>query len=198
MQPKPNESTTIVISRALDRLKAGDEKARDELIERSQQRMLALSRRYLRRFESARQISDTLDVRQAAVMRLMTALKTVTPNDSRHFFALASQQIRWALLTLCREVQRRVATGGAADETLDPASLQAPDPTRDRPEAWIDFVSLHEALERIDQDLREVVDLYIIQELPRSEVAQVLGVSERQVNRLWLRARVELGRMLAN
>jgi RNA polymerase sigma factor (sigma-70 family) len=197
MESKPPQSTTVVVASLVARLQAGDPTARAQLIERCQHRIEALAHKYLRQFAAVRQISDTGDVRQVAAMRLMTTLENMTPNDARHFFALTSQQIRWTLLSMCREIERR-ADGLGAGTTLDPSEVEAPHATRNAHDARLELIALYEALDKLDKDLREVVDLYIIQELPRAEVAELLGISERQVNRLWLRAKVELGRLLTN
>jgi RNA polymerase sigma factor (sigma-70 family) len=66
------------------------------------------------------------------------------------------------------------------------------------PQSWLEQVEVIEAIERLPDELREVVDLYVIQDLPRAEVAELTGVSERQVNRRWIRARLALAEGLGD
>src|SRR5262245_53474222 len=155
-----DSSTTAVVGNLIERLRCGDEAARGELIARSQVRLQVLARKHMRGYPRLRRVNDTMDILQSASVRLMTALKSVKPTDARHYFALASQQIRWTLLTLGDELWPSV---DYADQS-GPADVSAP--TRHGPNRWVEFADLHDALEKLDAELREVVDLYITQELP--------------------------------
>ncbi len=55
--------------------------------------------------------------------------------------------------------------------------------------AWAEF---HAQVERLPDEEREVFDLIWYQELPQSEAAALLGVSERTVKRRWASARLRL------
>src|SRR5205814_8852309 len=68
--------TTILLQDCLDRWRAGDEKARDELIGRSCERLRRLTRTILHAdFGRVRAAEETDDVLQTAVVRLMNALR---------------------------------------------------------------------------------------------------------------------------
>ena len=72
------------------------------------------------------------------------------------------------------------------------AAAHTDDP--DRLEAWSRFHRCVESL--IDED-REVFDLLWYQGLTQGRAAQVLGLSEKTVNRRWIAARLRLNEALA-
>ena len=55
---------------------------------------------------------------------------------------------------------------------------------------------LHELVEALPDEKREIVDLLFYQGLPQSETAALLGVSERTVKRRWRAARLALQEVL--
>ena len=57
-------------------------------------------------------------------------------------------------------------------------------------------LELMEAVERLDRDEREVVDLLFFNGLTQLEAADLLGVDESTVKRRWARARVRLAKWL--
>ena len=86
----------------LDRLRAGDGSARDDLIALAQGRFVALARAMLRRYPHVRRWEETDDLLQAALMRLHRGLAVVRPEDVTHFDNLAATQIRRELIDLAR------------------------------------------------------------------------------------------------
>ena len=59
---------------------------------------------------------------------------------------------------------------------------------------WTDF---HEAIERLSEDERQMFDLLWYQELSQPAAAEILGVSERTIQRRWQLARIRLQELLA-
>ena len=66
--------TTIGIQVALEKLKHGDTKARDELIGLACRRMTVLTRKMLNDYDRLRRFEQTEDISQNAAMRLHRAL----------------------------------------------------------------------------------------------------------------------------
>src|SRR6516165_11291134 len=77
-----------------DRLRVGDDSARDRLIALAQGRFVALARAMLRRYPQVRRWEQTDDLLQAALMRLHRSLAQVRPEGVRHFDNLAAAQMR--------------------------------------------------------------------------------------------------------
>ncbi len=95
----------------LDRLRAGDEAARDDLLRIACDRLSRLARKMLRSFPVVRPWEQTDDVLQNASMRLCRALDDVKPASVRSFINLAAVQIRRELIDLRGTTTGRKAPG---------------------------------------------------------------------------------------
>ena len=197
----PFGSTTQIQLR-LDRLRAGDESARDELLKLACQRLTRLARKMLRRFPRVRRWEQTDDVLQNASMRLCQALKDVRPASVRGFINLAALQIRRELIDLARHYdgprgmgrhqvgQARMDDSGSAPRPPDtPADTDDPDHLA----TWTEF---HAQIDALPGESKEVFDLLWYQGLSQAEAATLLGVSERVVKYRWRSARLDLHQRL--
>jgi RNA polymerase sigma-70 factor (ECF subfamily) len=178
----------------LDRFRSGDTTALDELIRRSEERLRLLVRRMLHTFPDVRAHEQSGDVLQNALIRLTRALREVRPDSTADFFRLAAEQVRRELLDLARYHRRRSGVNQPLPDgssPLDPIDPNAPDP-RDL-DRW---QALHEAVNRLPGELREVFGLTFYHGWTQSEMARLLGVSDRQVRRLWRHACFRLNELL--
>jgi RNA polymerase sigma-70 factor (ECF subfamily) len=192
-------SRSLLIQGWIDRLRAGDESARVELLRCSCDRVVELTRRMLRRYERIRRWEQTDDVVQNVSMRLYRTLESVTPESTRDFFRLASLNIRRELLDLAKHYYGPQGLGTLYASTPDgstqgdnpPANSGPADLTHDpsRLEAWAEF---HRQVSALPEELREVFDLIWYQGLSRHEAAEVIGVSERTLMRRWQEARLAI------
>jgi RNA polymerase sigma factor (sigma-70 family) len=193
-------SRSVLIQGWIDRLRAGDESARAELIRCSSERLADLTHRMLRRYERLRRWEQTEDVVQNVSMRLYRTLEAVQPESTRDFLRLASMNIRRELLDLSRHyygpngLGTRHATthgGGSSDDRPDGGGRDVADPDHDpgRLEAWTEF---HRQVDALPDDEREVFDLIWYQALTRAEAASLLGISERTLLRRWQSARLAI------
>jgi RNA polymerase sigma-70 factor (ECF subfamily) len=82
--------TTTEIQLRLDRLRAGDESARDDLVKFARERLSRLARKMLRSYPSVQRWEQTDDVLQNASMRLCRSLEAVKPESVRSFISLAA------------------------------------------------------------------------------------------------------------
>ena len=82
------------------------------------------------------------------------------------------------------------STCAGPDGTVRPSAV-ASDTTHD-PERLFDWTEFHRTVEGMGDDDRKIFDLLWYQGLTQIEAAQILGVSERQVNRRWIAARLRL------
>jgi RNA polymerase sigma-70 factor (ECF subfamily) len=164
------------------RFQAGEKGTLDVLIRRTEGRLALFTRRMLAGFPAVRAREQAEDVLQNALVRLTRALRQETPRSVQDYFGLAATQIRRELLDLARSHARRPTVG----LTRDP-----PAPVDDSGELdrW---AALHEAVERLPADRREVFGLTFYHGWTQSQVAELLGVSDRQVRRLWIGACLRL------
>jgi RNA polymerase sigma-70 factor (ECF subfamily) len=181
----------------LDRMRDGDDQARNDLFAHAAERLRRLTSRMLRRFPALRRWEQTDDVLQNATLRLHRALAEMRPDSARHFYNLAAVQIRRELVDLARHhfgpqgqaAHHHTEAGLAPAEegTLEqePGDTEEPDTL----EGWTRF---HEAVETLPEEEREVFNLLWYEGLDQPGAAEVLGVGLRTVKRRWQKARLLL------
>lgn len=177
--------TTLAVQRYLSELAQleGDMPAEPvvrDLIARSVNRlhllcgaMLARSYRRLMRPPYNLQADEMLS---AVVDRLLKALREVRPTTVRQFFALANQHMRWELNDLARRLDQEapplplqeafVAGAESSSSELSPNARRMLD-----------------AIESLPEDEREVFSLVRFQGMSHPEVASILDISTKTVQR---------------
>ena len=111
-----------------------------------------------------------------------------------HFLAVAAMAMRQVLVTHAR-ARHAVKRGGAAQRE----HLTIADPVDPRTPADLDILALEEVLaqlEREDPPLARIVELRYFAGMSIEQIALVMGLSERTVNRQWRLARAELATRL--
>src|SRR5262245_52347674 len=96
-----SDSITPVQSQ-IDRLRAGDDSAREELLASTCDRLRRLTRKMLKGYPGVHRWEETDDVLQNAMLRLCRALRDVTPPTAHDYFRLAAVQVRRELIDLAR------------------------------------------------------------------------------------------------
>jgi RNA polymerase sigma factor (sigma-70 family) len=190
--------TTFIIQRYLDALPGDDdpEPIIRELLERAVGRLRLLCTSFL--YKSYPRLTrppvnlDADELLGGVVAGLLTALQKTRPPTVRRFFALANQHMRWQLNDLARRLDEQpmaaeLAEAGLAAPPQSTALGLSPDGRR-----------MLEVIEGLPEDEREVFDLVGIQGLTHPEVALVVGVSEKTVQRRLNRARLLLAERLAD
>ncbi len=193
-------SQSLRIQNCLDRLRGGDEGARDQLFTCACDRLTRLTRKMLAQNPRVRRWEETPDVMQNASLRLCRALESVVPKTAREFFGLAAEQIRRELIDLARRYYgpHGIGANHSSQIRIDPlrsntqgVEFVAADSSGD-PRALIDWVELHECVGSLPPEEREVFGLLWYHGLSQDEAATVLNVSERTVRRYWQSARIRL------
>jgi RNA polymerase sigma-70 factor (ECF subfamily) len=177
-------------------MRAGDDTARQRLIEHSCQRLRGLARKMLRRYPKVRRWEETDDVFVEAVTRLHRALATVQPESPRHFYNLAATQIRRVLIDLSRRYYGPAGIGSRHDT----AALKPEDGTpryekadaSGEPSDLMEWTEFHEQIEALPEEEGEVFNLVWYEQLTHEQAAEVLGVTTRTVRRRWQDARYRL------
>jgi RNA polymerase sigma-70 factor (ECF subfamily) len=199
----PSDRTTV-IQGWLDRLRAGDDSARAALLECAGERLVRLARKMLGRFPGVHRWEQTDDVLQNAILRLHRALEGTAPGSVRSFFNLAAVQIRRELIDLARHyasprvLLARHESGVPLDDSGGSPKARAGAAETDDPTRLVAWTEFHSQVERLADEDREVFDLLWYQGLTQGEAAEVLGVSEKTVNRRWAAARMRLGMALGD
>jgi RNA polymerase sigma-70 factor (ECF subfamily) len=189
------EHTTSVVQRYLDAL-AGDQEAEPilrALIDRAVRRLHLLCtnllyRRY-RRLTLPPLNLQPEELLGAVVERLLKAMRSIHPGTVRQFFALVNQHMRWELNDLARRLDEQPTL-----VQLDAEKVQAPSSGDSLLSA--DGQRMLQAINGLPEEEREVFDLLRIQGLTQAEVAEVVDVSVKTVQRRLHRALVLLAKEL--
>ena len=134
---------------------------------------------------------QTDEVLSAVVERLLKALNEARPATVLQFYALASQHIRWDLNDLARRLDQKIPV-----TSLDEKAVTEPESSASglSPIA----VRMLDAIEQLPEDEREVFSLVRIQDMNQNEVAELLGVSAKTVQRRLHRSLMILSEKLAD
>lgn len=184
-----SELNTTALRALVDRIQQGEASALNELLSRAAQRLERLARSMLKRYPQVRQYEQTGDVVQEASLSLLRALRELPITSTRDFYALAGEHMRRRLLDLARRHRRG---GGMAVMAETPE----PPPSDDRSDELDTWAAMHEAVEALPADQREVFALRFYHGWEQQEIADLLQVSTKTVQRLWLRGQVTLGEAL--
>lgn len=176
------------ITQLLIRARAGDPQQLAAVFEALYPELKRLASSRLRRSDLT--MTPTVLVHEFYLRLAGDALSLV---DRRHFFAAAAQSMRWILVDHARRNGADKRGGGMIQQTLDDGLVGADPP-------GIDVLALHEgldALESVNPDQRQVVELHYFAGLGFAEIAELLECSERTTHRHWERARAFLHIQLA-
>jgi RNA polymerase sigma factor (sigma-70 family) len=192
------ERTTAVLQRFLDVLQgdaASEPVIRDLLaraVDRLRQLCATLLHRSYPRLTHPPLNLETDELVGGVVAGLITALQKVRPQTVRQFFALANQHMRWQLNDLARLLDERprlaaVSESGVVTPPESSGSCLSQDARR-----------MLQAIDSLPEEDREVFELVRIQGLTHVEVAAVVGVSVKTVQRRLNRARLLLAEQLTD
>lgn len=167
---------TTKLNALLHLLEDGDTDAvRSELIEHSCQRLRLLAAKMLNRYPNVRRWEQTDDVFIEAATRLHNSLEKFRPESARHFYNLAAQKIRFVLIDMVRRHYGPLGFGenhdtGEFEKTIEPKSP-------------IEWMILHEAINELPDEAREVFNLTLYDGLSQGEMSELLNISLRTVKR---------------
>lgn len=179
-------------TRVLQRLAAGDEAAVNELLPIVYQRLRALAGAYFQAQPGDHTLQPTALVHEAYLKLVNQA--NATWESRAHFFALAATAMRQILQDRARRRRTAKRGGDWGRVMLD----NVPTPVG---ESMVDLVALDDALTKLAElDARQcrIVELRFFGGLTVPEVAHVLGVSTRTIEKEWRRIRAWLSRELSD
>ncbi len=190
------------VEKLVERLGAGDDSARDELISSAADRLMQLTRTMKRGYGRVARWEQTEDVFQRAIMRLHRSLEKVQINDARHFYRLAATQIRRELIDLSRHyggpegmgANHATQLASRPDQSQAPAhgAYDAADPEECASSELTQWSELHETIESLPAEQKEAVELLFYNGLSQEAAAELMDVSTRTVKRYWRNAKLSL------
>jgi RNA polymerase sigma-70 factor (ECF subfamily) len=150
----------------------------------------------LHRAEDVARWEQTDDVIQEAMVKLHRELRRDVPPSIEVFFWRTSKYIRQTLVDLARRHRfasaHQVPAAPSAAEEQSGTTPDEPQDTTHEPGSLIQWGEVHEQIDQLREEHRQMFDLLYYQELTQDEAAELLGVNRRTVIRRWQSARREL------
>ncbi len=170
---------TTQIASVLQRLRDGDERARNELLARTQVRLRVLAEKVCRDFPGL----SPDEALSGANYRLFRALPTVHPDSVVGF-------MRWAAIQMRRELIE-IVRGRREKHLVDDPKYSTAGPV-----GQVLAAEFHELIAKMNDEDRLLFDLLYYGDLTIAEVAELLGWAEGTVRKRWNRAKSRLHRVL--
>jgi RNA polymerase sigma factor (TIGR02999 family) len=179
------------VTRILSQIEQGAPHAAENLLPLVYEELRKLATLKLAQEKPGQTIQATALVHDAYI-RLVDVEKAQHWNSRGHFFAAAAEAMRRILVEQARARHRLKREGSSRRTDLDESFLIAD-------ERIDDVLSVHEALDdlqRHDARAATLVKLRFYAGFGHQEAAEILGLSRREADRLWLLARNWLLRTL--
>jgi RNA polymerase sigma factor (TIGR02999 family) len=183
--PSPKEVTRLLVEWG-----NGDQAALDELIPLVYDELRRLAGRYMRR-ESQGHTLQTSALVNEAYLRLVDQ-KSVQWQNRAHFFGVAAQLMRRILVDHARSRSRAKRGGKAQMVSLAEQAVMSKEVA--------DVIALDESLNNLaelDPRKSQIVEMKFFGGLTNEEVAEVLKVTSRTVEREWRKAKAWLHRAIS-
>ena len=179
------------VTRILSAIEQGEPHAAEQLLPLVYDELRRLAAQKLVHEKPGQTLQATALVHEA-YLRLVDTEKVQHWNSRAHFYAAAAEAMRRILVERARSKQRLKRGGGAQRQELDDHLLVADDRVDE-------LLAVHEALdelERHDPQAAALVKLRFFAGFEHQQAADMLGISRRVADRLWLLARTWLYRAL--
>jgi RNA polymerase sigma factor (TIGR02999 family) len=181
--PSPEALTTL-----LEAWSRGDVAARDQLFPLVYAELRRRAAAYVRRLQAGQTLQPTILVHEAYIR-----LSAQNPGwkNRAHFFAVASQLMRWILVDHARARHAGKRQGGTMVTLGDEAGSMPRE---------LDIISIDKALNELamaDPRQAQIVELRFFGGLTHEEIASTLDISVRTVKRQWRLVRAWLHQRIA-
>jgi RNA polymerase sigma factor (TIGR02999 family) len=174
------------VTRILSAIERGDAKATEELLPLVYEELRILAAQKLSHESPGQTLQATALVHEAYIR--LVGDDSQSWQNRGHFFAAAAEAMRRILVDNARQ-KRSIKRGGSFQRVDAEALTSLPAQPNMGPE---DLIALDEALAKLaaeDSLLAELVKLHCFAGVPLTQVAELLGVSQRTVERQWAFAR---------
>ena len=175
------------VTRVLSAIEQGDPRAAEQLLPLVYDELRRLAAQKMGQEAAGQTLQGTALVHEA-YLRLVDTEKVQQWNSRGHFFAAAAEAMRRILVDNARHKRARKRGGELVRQDLDAVEIALPE----IPE---DVIALDEALNKLtatDKTAADLVHLRFFAGLPLPEIAQLLGISPRTADRVWVYARAWL------
>jgi RNA polymerase sigma factor (TIGR02999 family) len=179
------------VTRILSAVEQGDAGAAEQLLPLVYDELRKLAAQRLAQEKPGQTLQATALVHEA-YLRLVDQAPDQRWNHRGHFFAAAAEAMRRILVERARSKQRLKRGAGAQQLELQESLAVEADHTQE----LIEIDDALKELERHDAQAAALVKLRFFTGLEHQEAAEMLGISRRAADRLWLLARTWLYRTI--
>jgi len=176
----------VDVTRILNAIEQGDERAIDELLPAVYQELRHLAAQKLSNEPPGQTLQATALVHEAYIR--LVGEEARTWRSRGHFFAAAAEAMRRILIENARRKQAFKRGGGRQRVDIDDAQLAIEEPSED-------IIALDEALTKLaveESVVAELVKLRYFAGLAIEQAAETMGISSRTADRYWVYARAWL------
>jgi RNA polymerase sigma factor (TIGR02999 family) len=190
----PESNAAGAVPDVLTELRSGRRESIDQLVPLVYSELHAIAHRHLshRRDAAGQGTLVTAALVNEVYLKLVDQAHA-NWTDRAHFVALASVAMRHILIDRAKARRARKRGGSKAAVTFEDDAIAA----ESSPDALLEINDALDRLAVIDPRLARVVEYRFFGGLSEDEIAEVLDVTVRTVQRDWAKARVLLRRMLA-
>jgi RNA polymerase sigma factor (TIGR02999 family) len=174
------------VTRILNAIEQGDEKAADELLPLVYEELRRLATQKMSHEPPGQTLQATALVHEAYIR--LVGSEELNWNNRGHFFAAAAEAMRRILIDNARRKQRLKRGGGQRKVDIDDALLSIEEPS-------INLIALDEALVKLSKDdpiKAKLVELRFFAGLTMEQAAGVLGIAHSTADEHWAYARAWL------
>lgn len=179
------------VTRILSAIEEGDPTASEQLLPLVYEELRKLAAAKMAREEPGQTLQATALVHEAYV-RLVDGQEPQKWDSRRHFFVAAAESMRRILIDHARAKGAEKRGGSRQQIVFDSELAVADDGQR-----VLDLYDALEVLEGHDAEAANLVKLRYFGGVTHAEAAELLGISRRQADRLWLVARTWLYRQIS-
>lgn len=169
----------------------GDESASEQLLSLAYDELHRMAHRQLQ-YRRPGQTLNTTGLVHEAYLKLFDKSES-NFNDRVHFFALSARAMRQILVDYARKVHAEKRGGKAHRTDLHPSMISTED-------SKVEILDMDEALKKLQElspRMAQIVELRFFGGMSIEEIAAVLDLSSRTVDRDWLKAKSFLYLVLA-
>lgn len=188
---QPRHATEHEITALLARWSDGDREALDQLMPLVFEELRRLARAHFARESKGHTLQPTALVDELFVRLLKR--RRVQWHNRGQFFQAATELMRYILVDHARR-RRAVKRGGDRRKVpLTETAISTPVPELAE---QVDILALHQALDRLDDQRRRIVELKFYFGLTHRQIGAELGIAADTVKEKWAFARAHLFRQL--
>ena len=172
------------IESILERLRAGDDSAREDLLKHCEKRLHYIAHGMLKGFRTVGSFEQTDDVLNKAMMGMWKSLRQVHPDSPEGFIWWARKRIRWVLLDFAKKYRGKQPPLGGSQGSEE----WTPGITTLGPSSMGEWVRLHELVDELEGLDCKIFHLRFYEGRTFAQIARELNIPPSTANYRWQRA----------